>query len=118
MAIEKGTLVMVEGAVVHITTMNREGRLYERDKRVPPGRPIFGTVEGTYEVQKAVFGENEEIVKPAKFVAFVQWDGPKHRTSILPLEKLQPAINDVLNPAPLVEAPKKSPRRRKTTKKQ
>ena len=131
MAIEKGILVKVEGMVVHVTTMNPAG-FYERDKNVPAGRPIFGTVMGIYkeshEVTEPVWEADDRgnlvnvgqrIIQPVKFVALVRWDGPKYRTSILPLEKLQPAIN---LPDPIVvlpaETPKKAPRRRKTTKKQ
>lgn len=105
MAIESGTLVKVGGRRVPITTMNRDGRLYHREKLLHPACFLFGTVQAVYEVEheirKPVLDEKgpvvdedgpvTEVVRPAKFVALVQWAGPtKYRTSILPLEALQP----------------------------
>lgn len=105
--IEKGMLVKVEGATVYITTMNQCGRFYERDKRIFPGRPIFGTVEGIYEIKREkwepvrdedgnlTYDEDDNVVKelaePAKLEALIEWDGPRYRTSMLPLEMLTPA---------------------------
>lgn len=117
--IEEGTLMIGVGILVRvgggikipITTANREGRTYEHEKYLKAGRFLFGTTRGLYEVQREirepvldeethepvvddVTGDPiENIVQPAKYVALVQWAGPKYRTSMLPIEVLKPAIN-------------------------
>lgn len=75
--IEKGMLVKA-GGTIPITTMNLAGRVFEREKVLKPGQFLFGIVQ-----EVGVYG------------AIVLWDGPKHRTSALPVERLIPAINKI-----------------------
>ena len=37
----------------------------------------------------------KELVEPAKFEALVKWDGPRYRTSMLPVEQLTSAAQKI-----------------------
>lgn len=105
--IEEGMLVKAVGEV-HITTLSPQGRLYEREKHVRLSRPIFGTVTVVHKVVEEVLGPMEDpetgtpildgdgpvigVVRPAQFIAIVQWAGKRNRFSTMPAEKLIPAV--------------------------
>ena len=94
-----GMLVRVGAGVglrVPITTVNREGRIYQRERLLSPGHFLFGSVEGIYvEEKKKIDLETGVTIKPAKEVALVRWDGSGYRTSILPVEILTPAAQKI-----------------------
>jgi len=61
-----------------------------------PGRFMFGTVLSIYQGEPAkvtpVLGKDGEplmrVIRPAKLIALVRWNGRRYRTSVLPTEIL------------------------------
>ncbi|MBI2626277.1 MAG: hypothetical protein HYW69_01645 [Candidatus Nealsonbacteria bacterium] len=108
---EVGARVKVEvprsGGGLPITTMGGHdgATIFSHFKKSEKsGRYLFGTVEAVCKVQpeqtETVMGEKgpvldeagnlvKKVVQDARYTALVRWDGPKYRTSTLPVEMLR-----------------------------